>query len=277
MCCNRLWFGFVKRLLSYGVVALGFLCGLQGRGDTAPLRTEEIVEKVLERARAVQAQNPPAFYEYTRSTVTEELDEKGAVKKRQEKRSQLIRPKRPNKNQSSSQQGTASLDSRGSSGEERDLRTSKRARKEFILDRALLDRFEFQFVGREELNGRPVYLLAFEPKKDLPIREIQDRVINKIVGKVWVDEQEFEVARIDLRLMEKVTVGWGLIGAMHDFHLLLERIRMAEGVWLDHQTTGSVQYRKIFDSASTRWRETTSGHRKIGSGSAESNQSAGGL
>ena len=35
----------------------------------------------------------------------------------------------------------------------------------------------------------------FEPiSHNLPVRQIADRLINQIAGKVWVDAQEFEVA-----------------------------------------------------------------------------------
>ena len=82
-------------------------------------------------------------------------------------------------------------------------------RMEDVLNEDLLARFEFQFEGRELVRGRPTIALTFRPKSaDLPNERLIDRVINKLEGRIRVDEGDDEIFRPKPARRPAAFVGW---------------------------------------------------------------------
>ena len=72
------------------------------------------------------------------------------------------------------------------------------------FDRELISRYRATLVGREKLNGRMAYLLEFEPKsKKLPVNHRIDYALNNSRGQVWIDAEDYGVARIEFHLMKR--------------------------------------------------------------------------
>jgi hypothetical protein len=86
---------------------------------------------------------------------------------------------------------------------------------DFALNNDLFGRFDFTVAGREVLNGRSALIVDFQPaKKNVPVRNLKDRFINKAAGRVWVDEADYKLVKADLHLTERVNVVGGLVGAV---------------------------------------------------------------
>jgi hypothetical protein len=93
-----------------------------------------------------------------------------------------------------------------------------RARKEEIEDRkeqAVVDEltliFDFRMTGREAVDGRPAIVFTFEPRPDRKPSTPQGRVIKNFHGRAWVDEQDFELARLEMEVLETTSVKFGFI------------------------------------------------------------------
>jgi hypothetical protein len=130
------------------------------------------------------------------------------------------------------------------------------ARKEALVTPELLDRYEFAVKERVVLSDRPTLVLTFKPKEgDLPTKRIQDRLLNQMAGTVWIDEGDADTARLAVRLVEPVSLGWfGWLGSLSRCELSLERQRMPDGVWVNAKQVLLIQCRKL--GATQRFRAT---------------------
>ncbi len=120
------------------------------------------------------------------------------------------------------------------------------------MDRELLNRFHVVAAGEEQLNGRAAYLLAFLPKPgDKPERTHAERIINHLGGKIWVDAEDYEVAKADVSLLEPVSF-YGIVGKLRTLHLRLEQRYVSDGLWAWRRPTcASMAARCSTASAST--------------------------
>jgi hypothetical protein len=129
-----------------------------------------------------------------------------------------------------------------------DTKQGKGDNRENFLTAELAARFDFKLLGETNLNGRATYEVAFEPKNpQLPVHRIMDRLLNQISGTLWIDADEFEVARADISLRSEVNLLGGLIGSLKKLSYTLERTRVADGVWFSTLSSGDFQGRKLLD------------------------------
>jgi len=238
------------------------------------LTAEQIVKKVMEKVRAPERSEHRQDYAYSKHVLTEELDGKGQVEDRKEK-DYLV------------QGGVAFLQRMKVNGEpvseaelkkenERVLKTRQKLTGakiaktdenwETFITSDLLARYKFTLVRQELVNQRPSYVLTFVPLSGkLPVKRTMDRVLNQLTGAVWVDAQEFEIAKADVAVQSKVTLGGILeiIGALKQFHYVIERQRVDNLVWFNHATKGEIQGRKLWDTTHVRSQTESSDFHKI--------------
>jgi hypothetical protein len=189
-----------------------------------------VLRKLSQRARSQRDPEPDGYYLCTKQTVTEEMDPDGRVTNRKVK-----------VGESHSHPGGAA---------DADKWSNKNG---FSLDEELLRRYTFTVVDRETINGRCALLLTFIPKDPpAPVRRLQDRLLNRTIGTVWVDESEYELIKANISLSEPVS--FGILGAVHSFSFSFERERDAEGKWLTRWTDTVVNARKFLKSIQTRKR-----------------------
>jgi hypothetical protein len=85
-----------------------------------------------------------------------------------------------------------------------------------------------------------------------------------MAGRLWIDEEDADVARLEVSLVEPVFLGWfGLLGSLTQCDVSLERRRMPDGVWINAKQALFIQCRKL--TATTRFRTTdkSSGFKKM--------------
>lgn len=100
------------------------------------------------------------------------------------------------------------------------------------LDEGLVEKYKFETLGEEVIGGRSVFVLSFKPKSNNPpVRRKIDYVLNRIAGKVWVDEEDYEIARADMHLTESAQLWWGLLASLRAFTLGFEQTRLDDGFW----------------------------------------------
>jgi hypothetical protein len=220
------------------VALLGPLGNVFATGaDAQPLPTvETILERLAEQSQK-EAANEREFkqrYRFTRSRATEVRNSKGELNKREVKTSVNKPATNPGMPDAATETQT---NRRGKPGRKTD----------FAVDREFLGRFQFTLVGREIINGRPTLILDLVPAtKKPPEREIKDRIINKMAGRVWVDEADSVLVKADFHLTEKVNVVGGLVGAIASFTLSFNRTRTAEGIWFTPRLNWHLDAREVF-------------------------------
>jgi hypothetical protein len=219
-----------------------------------------VVIRILQRAAAVAEDTQP--YLYTKRTKVEELDGKGRVQSAKEKvyevtqiggvtRARLIDVNAP-----STRRVTMEHEARKEEETKQRLTASKegrqRGRFEQVLTEELFARFDWTVERREQRDGRALLLLSFSPKEGLEADKLADRVINRLHGRLWVDETDWEVAQAEVRLAERVTLWGGLLGALDRFVLRIGRERSGEGPWFVRRVDVDIAGRKLLGAVHFR-------------------------
>ncbi len=227
--------------------------------DSAPLpKAEDVVRKVIERAKNPEVRRARARFIYAQRSVIEKLDEKGQVREREEREYDLAPL------EGRSYPSLVKKNGKPLAGE--DLKDEQERRRRFLerrtgrslgrsdedrvpLDAELFERYRGQVVGREMVGNRMALVLEFFPRsRDLPVRRRQDYVLNKLAGKVWVDEQDYEIVKVEAQLMERARIFWGLVASIEKANIDFEQTHVVEGVYLPLRLNFYIDGRKLFSS-----------------------------
>jgi hypothetical protein len=93
--------------------------------------------------------------------------------------------------------------------------------------------YDFQMTGRETIDGRPAIVFTFDPRPEYPPRTPEGRIIHHFRGRVWIDEQDREVARVRAEALESVSVKFGFIfRLLKGSRGLMERRKINGEDWL---------------------------------------------
>jgi len=255
------------------VASLLLVCpGLVRSDGDPPLPSrEEVLHKVLAAIKNPEIRRASAQFRSIQHTTIEKLDEKGRLREREDRIYDVgplgggVFARLVEKNGRSLTSAELAVE------HQREQRFLERSASERFgggdsdrvpLDQELFDRYKAEVVGREYLDGRSSIVLRFWPvSADLPIRRRQDYVLNKLTGKVWIDEQDWEIVRVEAHLTDRVRVLLGLVAALDKVDLNFQQIRMGEGVYLPLKLTASFDGRKLFSSLHERVEVTWTGQR----------------
>jgi hypothetical protein len=176
---------------------------------------------MVERSRSAHSGQDQGYYLCTKQTVTEELDSSGHVTSRKVKKGES----------KSNPSGAADANKWGS-------------QNGINLDEQLLSRYRFTVAGREVLNGRSAFLLTFVPREPAPpVHHFQDRLLNRAMGSLWIDEKDYELVKASLSLSQPVS--FGILGAVDAINFGFERTRGPDGNWFTKWTDTHFKGRKF--------------------------------
>jgi hypothetical protein len=214
----------------------------------------EIMDRALERAQCDETQAKRSQYRYMRVTSIDELDSKGKLLERKERVHDICM-----------QSGVPSLRGARINGRrltpgqlriEEEMETNSRKNysgsdgrsKHFerILSPDLVERYNLRLVGSEVVDGRRAFVIEFKPKGGLRVKQTVDRLLNQLHGRIWIDAQEFELAKADVRILNEVKLWGGLLASVRDFHITLDRTRLDDGAWFNRASTAYFDGRKLF-------------------------------
>jgi hypothetical protein len=238
-----------------GVVLAGI--SLSARAEDVAERPLPTVETVLKRVvenSEQENERDHAFnqrYSYTRTRAMEFRNSKGELKKREERKSRNTPAAVPvaycTQPAEAGAEGEKEARKSGPVTETNsNVRGKAFEKKDFSLNDDLLARFEFTMGGREAINGRQMLILDFKPaKRKPPERNIKDRLINKAAGRVWVDETDGVLAKVDVHLTDNVNVVGGLVGAVWKFSYGFNRERLPDGFWFTRSVDWHLEGREV--------------------------------
>jgi len=264
-----------RLIFSFGL-ALTLCGGPAGilRAQTA-LTADGVLRQSLARAQADQQGAGPDF-KYRKLTTTEELDGSGKVKERRVKvydisyrdgtsYATLLQVNGHHPNEADlKQQSDNEMNMNKLLGQAKPVKGDNR---ENFLTPELVARFDFNLVGLTNINGRAAYELSFAPKIPAPpAHRMVDRLLNQLSGTIWIDAQEFEVARAEVSLRSKVDFFGGLVGSLKRLTYVLERTRVANGIWFSTLSSGDFQGRKLLDPTHIKTRSQSVNFRRAAMG-----------
>jgi hypothetical protein len=124
--------------------------------------------------------------------------------------------------------------------EQRSARLQKEAdekhERDAVLDDALAV-FQVTFTHRETIDGRPILIGKATPDPDGPVITREGRWFKQFAGDVWISETDHQIARLDMRALDDVSIGWGIVGRVHKGSRFVFARRKVEDTWLPSEVT----------------------------------------
>ena len=71
-------------------------------------------------------------------------------------------------------------------------------------------RFKYVRMPDQTVRDRPCFVIKFSPKPDQPFTSREEKVINKVGGLIWIDQNDFSIIQTKGKLTEEVDVAWFL-------------------------------------------------------------------
>ena len=105
------------------------------------------------------------------------------------------------------------------------------AERDAILEDALAV-FDATFESRELIDGEQVFAIALRPRDDARPKTRPGRWMKKFAGRVWIAEAGHQIVKLDLRAVDDVTIGLGIVGRVHEGSRVVYSRRRFEDAWL---------------------------------------------
>jgi hypothetical protein len=177
-------------------------------------------------------------YTYDMEIVREDLDKEERVKKRESRRYEVFYVKgRPIRRLVA--EGGRPLPPDRQAKVDREAQEKVEAIHErrvanetpFVRLSAILERYDFRAVGREDVEGRPAIVLEFSALPgSRPLKH--DKVLRSLAGRVWMDEAEREVVRAEVRNTEGLKFFAGLGANVSSVSGTFEFRKVGDTLWL---------------------------------------------
>ena len=117
-----------------------------------------------------------------------------------------------------------------------------------VFDEELVARYVFVLEGEERFRNRPSYRIAFEPRPGrLPVRRRIDHALNKARGRIWIDRETREPARVEFELLDRVRLWWGVLGSIQQARGSLDRGPVLDAAGVRPDAAGDVWARIQFE------------------------------
>jgi hypothetical protein len=127
----------------------------------------------------------------------------------------------------------------------------------------ILERYDFQARGTAEVEGRCSLVFDFASRSgDFELD--RDKLLRKLTGRLWVDERERAVARLEIRNTSGLRFAFGLGASLSTLSFHLAFTRMEEGVWLPLRLEAYAEGRRfLFRRFRSRRTTTYSNYRRF--------------
>jgi hypothetical protein len=79
-----------------------------------------------------------------------------------------------------------------------------------------------------------------------------DRLMSQLQGRLWIDAEEHELVRVEARLGKSFDVLAGVVASIQKMTLLIERIRLPDGRWVDQRFQTAFEGRKFLSALRMR-------------------------
>jgi hypothetical protein len=109
--------------------------------------------------------------------------------------------------------------------------------------REVADAYDFKLVGTEEVGGREAWVIDGEPRPGFEPQMKEAKFLSKFHGRVWIDKNDLQLAKMDIEAIDTVSVGWVLARIHKGTRVMLEQTRVNDEVWLPRHVTFKVDAR----------------------------------
>jgi hypothetical protein len=93
--------------------------------------------------------------------------------------------------------------------------------------------YDIKLVGQEARDGCQMTVASLTPRPNAVTRTEFGGYFKKFKGQAWVCQDDYQVARIQMEAIDDITIGWGLLGRVHEGSTLsLTRKKVNGEIWL---------------------------------------------
>ena len=126
------------------------------------------------------------------------------------------------------------------------------------------DHFIPRLIGIETVEGRAAYVLQFLLN---PEKRFKDSLVNTVIQhlliKVWIDQKEFQIAKLDAELINPLYALGGLAGTVKTFKLTAYQKRLTPEIWADWKVTSDIRGRILWETRVIRFTSESSGFKRL--------------
>jgi hypothetical protein len=206
-----------KRLRDYTYIERDEEHKLDGKGQTKSIKSEtyEVMELYGEQAQRLIEKDDKA------------LSPKDAAK--EEEKIQKIIDKRKNESEDAKKK------------RERNEEKEREEGRQFVHE--IADAYNFQLVGTESLGGRDAWVIDAEPRPGYEPHMKYAKFLPKFRGRVWIDKDEAQWAKMDIQCIDTVSLGLFLARFHKGSRIVVEQTRVNDEVWLPKHVNVKVDVR----------------------------------
>ena len=118
-------------------------------------------------------------------------------------------------------------------GEKRVRREARTKQEEQETLDDLLRIYTFRLVERQMRDLRSTIVVDFAPKRDAVPTSDNGKLMKKVKGRVWISENDYQIARVEVEMLDDLSVGLGLIGKLYKGTTAsFDRGKINDEVWL---------------------------------------------
>jgi len=122
-----------------------------------------------------------------------------------------------------------------SSSEQREFQQEMHERR--LLMRQLPEAFLWTFHGEASHAGRPVWILHARPRPGWRPTTTEARLLTKVAGEIWIDQQLLRMVRIDAHIEDTFSFAWFLLRIQPGFTFHFEQFLHENREWLPRLAT----------------------------------------
>jgi len=129
---------------------------------------------------------------------------------------------------------------------------------------AIADSHDFKLVGTELVDGREAWVIDAEPRPSSGLHDKEEKFVSKFRGRLWIDKESMQLAKVDAEAMDTASVGWVLARIHKGTRMTFERTRMDDQIWLPKHLTYKLDARvALFKGYNTEGDRTFRDYRKF--------------
>ena len=96
----------------------------------------------------------------------------------------------------------------------------------------LPDAFDFRLTGEEKRDGNSAYVIEATPRQGYQPRSGTAKVLAHIQARLWVDKQDYHLVKVDVEVVDTISVGLFLVRVAKGSRAAFEQTRVNDEVWL---------------------------------------------
>ncbi len=190
-------------------------------------------------------------YTYTKKVTEQETDKVGNIKKETVEEfevlfhgpheiNRLISKNRVPLNEAERKKEQEKVDKKIAELDKRDASGDKKLKEEVLTIDSFLRCSRFINGRRAAFRGKEMVVYDFEPAPRCDAQNRAEKALGKVGGVIWIDEDDKEVVRMEVRLIDGLSFGGFLASVQKGSQLIFEQQKINNEIWLP--SSGEIHY-----------------------------------